>query len=58
VRFCPVGIGMGAEVESIGGLEGRHEFCEHAYAQCTADYLNLQVEIEKKVNAVNAAKQE
>jgi glycerol-3-phosphate O-acyltransferase len=55
VRFCPVAIGMGKEVESIGGLEGRHEFCEHAYAQCTADYLNLQQEIEKKVNA---AKQE
>jgi glycerol-3-phosphate O-acyltransferase len=53
VRFCPVGIGMGQEVESIGGLEGRHEFCEHAYAQCTADYLNLQQEIEKKVNAVS-----
>jgi glycerol-3-phosphate O-acyltransferase len=58
VRFCPVGIGIGKEVESIGGLEGRHEFCEHAYAQCTADYLNLQVEIEQKVNAAVNAKQE
>jgi glycerol-3-phosphate O-acyltransferase len=59
VRFCPVGIGMGAEVESIGGLEGRHEFCEHAYAQCTADYLNLQQEMEQKMKAavaVNNAK--
>lgn len=51
VRFCPVGIGMGKEIESIGGLEGRHEFCEHAMEQCTADYLNLQQEIEKKVQA-------
>jgi glycerol-3-phosphate O-acyltransferase len=49
VRFCPVGIAMGKEVESIGGLEGRHEFCEHAFAQCQADYERLQQEIEKKL---------
>jgi glycerol-3-phosphate O-acyltransferase len=49
VRFCPVGIAFGKEVESIGGLEGRHEFCEHAYAQCQTDYDNLELEIAKNV---------
>jgi glycerol-3-phosphate O-acyltransferase len=51
VRFCPVGVAIGKEVESTGGLEGRHEFCEHAYAQCQADYDHLELEIAKKVAA-------
>lgn len=30
VRFSPVAISCGKELESVGGLEKRHEFCENA----------------------------
>ena len=48
VRFVPVGIAMGDEVESVGGLEGRKEFCKHAMEQCDADYKKLLAEISKQ----------
>jgi len=48
VRFVPVGIAVGPEVESVGGLEGRHEFCEHAFETCVADYEQLLKDIEAK----------
>lgn len=38
VRFSPVGVAIGAELESVGGLETRHLFCDTAQAQCQADY--------------------
>ena len=41
VRYVPVGIAVGKEVESVGGLEARHDFCDHAMAQCQADYEQL-----------------
>lgn len=41
VRFVPVGIAVGDELYSHGGLEGRHEFCEAAQAQCQRDYERL-----------------
>ena len=49
VRFVPVGIAVGNEVESIGGLEHRHAFCEHAYAQCVQDYERLEETIAANV---------
>jgi glycerol-3-phosphate O-acyltransferase len=42
VRFGPVGIALGAECISVGGLESRQDFCQHAFAQCQDDYLRLQ----------------
>ena len=47
VRFVPVGIAVGEELESVGGLEKRHEFCENAMDQCQADYDRL-LEVLKK----------
>ena len=41
VRYVPVGISMGQELESVGGLESRKDFCEHAMEQCVADYEAL-----------------
>jgi glycerol-3-phosphate O-acyltransferase len=41
VRYVPVGIAVGKEVESKGGLEARHDFCVHAEAQCDQDYKEL-----------------
>lgn len=38
VRYEPVGIAVGAELESVGGLEARHEFTDRAFAQCQRDY--------------------
>jgi glycerol-3-phosphate O-acyltransferase len=57
VRFVPVGIALGDEIESIGGLEGRHEFCEHAFKQCTTDYELLEQGIENKLKE-SASKKE
>lgn len=45
VRFVPVGIACGTEVESVGGLEKRHEFCDNAFAACQADYERLLAEL-------------
>jgi glycerol-3-phosphate O-acyltransferase len=42
VRFSPVGISVGAELISTGGLEGRKKFCDDAMHQCQADYEALQ----------------
>jgi glycerol-3-phosphate O-acyltransferase len=41
VRFTPVGINMGTELENVGGLESRHLFCENAFDQCQRDYDEL-----------------
>lgn len=41
VRYVPIGIAVGEELESTGGLEGRHKFCETAFQQCEADYEAL-----------------
>jgi len=41
VRFVPVGVAIGPELESVGGLEKRHAFCESAMEQCQADYDRL-----------------
>lgn len=46
VRYTPVGIAVGEELESVGGLEHRKDFCDHAFAQCQADYDMLQEAIE------------
>lgn len=47
VRFVPVGIAVGDELESVGGLEGRHEFCEAAQKQCDEDYARLLAAIQE-----------
>jgi len=41
VRFGPVGISMGPELESTGGLESRREFCDEAMKQCQIGYDDL-----------------
>lgn len=51
VRFVPVGIYVGKELESKGGLESRHEFCENAMKQCTEDYETLLEEISKNLSS-------
>jgi len=38
VRYEPVGIAVGEELASVGGLEARHEFTDRAFAQCQRDY--------------------
>jgi len=48
VRFVPVGVAVGEELESVGGLEKRHEFCEKAMKRCQADYEKLQEVLKKK----------
>ena len=42
VRFSPVGIVVGKELESVGGLESRQVFCTQAQQQCEEDYTLLQ----------------
>jgi len=46
IRFVPCGIAVGDECESVGGLETRHAFCDHAFAQCEKDYQALLKAIE------------
>ena len=41
VRFVPVGINCGEAIESQGGLDRRHEFCEIAQQTCLDDYEEL-----------------
>lgn len=48
VRFVPVGVAVGEELESVGGLEKRHEFCQHAMEQCQADYDKLLLALKKE----------
>lgn len=41
VRYVPVGIKIGKEVQSIGGLESRGDFCKNAMEQCEINYTEL-----------------
>ena len=41
VRFVPVGIQVGPETESVGGLESRKEFCKAAFDTCLEGYAEL-----------------
>ena len=41
MRFGPVGIKVGKECDSIGGLESRHDFRDHAFEQCEQDYQEI-----------------
>lgn len=50
VRFVPVGIHFGEELESTGGLEKRQEFCTTAMSRCEEDYSNLQQAMQEKSN--------
>jgi glycerol-3-phosphate O-acyltransferase len=45
VRFVPVGVAIGKEQESVGGLESRKEFCHKSYQTCLEDYHKLQKEL-------------
>jgi glycerol-3-phosphate O-acyltransferase len=47
VRFVPVGIAVGDEVLSVGGLESRDTFSETAQHQCQADYERLLAALQK-----------
>jgi len=48
VRFVPVGIHFGEELESTGGLETRQQFCTTAMSRCEEDYNNLQQVMHEK----------
>jgi glycerol-3-phosphate O-acyltransferase len=41
VRFVPIGLYFGKELESVGGLEQRQHFNQFAMEQCEADYNTL-----------------
>ena len=41
VRFVPVGLYFGKELENVGGLEHRQTFSHEAMEQCEADYNTL-----------------
>jgi glycerol-3-phosphate O-acyltransferase len=41
-RFVPVGVKVGDELMTDGGLETRHEFCEKTFAQTLEDYYELR----------------
>jgi glycerol-3-phosphate O-acyltransferase len=41
-RFVPVGIKVGEELMTDGGLETRHEFCDRTFAQTLKDYHELR----------------
>lgn len=45
VRFVPVGVHVGEELISEGGLEKRREFCTNAYNACNKDYEELLKEM-------------
>jgi glycerol-3-phosphate O-acyltransferase len=47
VRYVPVGIAVGDELVSVGGLEHRHEFCAAAQQQCQRDYEALLAALKK-----------
>jgi glycerol-3-phosphate O-acyltransferase len=47
VRFAPVGIYVGNELDNTGGLETRHMFCEMAMEQCEQDYERLQKRLQE-----------
>jgi glycerol-3-phosphate O-acyltransferase len=48
VRFSPVGIAIGNELESVGGLETRQSFCATAQQQCEDNYQILQQSLTKQ----------
>jgi len=50
VRFEPVGIACGKELESVGGLESRHLFTEHAQQVVEENYQLLLDAISQKKN--------
>lgn len=41
-RFVPVGVKIGEELISAGGLETRHEFCDRTFGQTQNDYHDLR----------------
>ena len=55
VRFSPVGIIVGNELPSVGGLESRQSFCTDAQQQCEQDYTLLQQALFNKSPTVEAA---
>lgn len=48
IRYVPVGLNFGNELENEGGLDKRHEFCDMAFEQCNEDYHALMHELGKE----------
>lgn len=48
VRYVPIGVSVGKEVENIGGKESRHLFTEHSMEAVEEDYEVLLKAIEEK----------
>jgi glycerol-3-phosphate O-acyltransferase len=42
VRHVPVGIAIGEEAESVGGVESRKSFCQETFQTCLDDYAKLE----------------
>jgi glycerol-3-phosphate O-acyltransferase len=51
VRYSPVGIKIGTELVSVGGLESRQEFCNTAMKQCENDYAQVQASLAEYLQA-------
>jgi len=45
IRFSPIGIHIGKEVDNEGGLEGRHKFTERAMEQVEEEYWELRAKV-------------
>lgn len=50
VRYSPIGIAVGSEVENVGGRESRQLFTEHAFEECQQGYDALLKAIADKKN--------
>lgn len=48
VRYVPIGLNFGDELESVGGLEQRQTFSKNAFEQCEAGYKELLEKMAKK----------
>jgi len=48
VRYVPIGVSVGKEVENTGGKESRHLFTDHAMEAVEEDYQTLLKSIEEK----------
>eukprot|EP00977_Amphora_coffeiformis_P026312 scaffold25445_cov183-Amphora_coffeaeformis.AAC.9 len=48
VRYVPIGLYFGKEVESVGGLEHKQTVARHAMEQCSTDYEALLEAFAKK----------
>eukprot|EP00591_Stephanopyxis_turris_P003387 CAMPEP_0195517166 /NCGR_PEP_ID=MMETSP0794_2-20130614/10123_1 /TAXON_ID=515487 /ORGANISM="Stephanopyxis turris, Strain CCMP 815" /LENGTH=417 /DNA_ID=CAMNT_0040645931 /DNA_START=34 /DNA_END=1287 /DNA_ORIENTATION=+ len=51
LRFSPIGVSVGPEVQNVGGVESRHLFTEHAFEAVEENYINLLGAIQDKIES-------